>query len=444
MSPRKAITPGTMLPPKTGVKVRMYNVGFGDCFLLAFPVVGGKAFYMLIDCGVHNQYKDGSAILNNVVKDIAQATGSHLNLVVITHEHTDHMLGFNYCQELFKHFTIDDLWLAWTEDPADQLAQSLKQQYGKRVAALTTALQKLKEANAITALNIESILGFEMPAAPAALSGKLGELEFLRAQSRKKPVSSKDYRHPGEAPLSLPGVKGVKVTVLGPPKSEKLIKDLEETNELYLEAINMRGASTFATALATSAADSADEEEKAWFLRSCPFDKSFRIPPADAQSHEDYGSFFKGSYGFKETLDEGPSWRRIDDDWLSASEELALSINSLTNNTSLVLALELSGGKVLLFAADAQVGNWLSWYDLPPKQGGSSGNKVDIGDLLARTVLYKVGHHGSRNATLKEKGLEKMVDPGLVAMLSVDEHWAKEVKKPRWEHPDPNLLERLV
>ena len=37
-----------------------------------------------------------------------------------------------------------------------------------------------------------------------------------------------------------------------------------------------------------------------------------------------------------------------------------------------------------------------------------------------------------------------MVDPGLVAMLSVDEHWAKEVKKPRWEHPDPNLLERLV
>ena len=134
MSPRKAITPGTMLPPKTGVKVRMYNVGFGDCFLLAFPVVGGKAFYMLIDCGVHNQYKDGSAILNNVVKDIAQATGSHLNLVVITHEHTDHMLGFNYCQELFKHFTIDDLWLAWTEDPADQLAQSLKQQYGKRVA----------------------------------------------------------------------------------------------------------------------------------------------------------------------------------------------------------------------------------------------------------------------------------------------------------------------
>jgi uncharacterized protein YfiM (DUF2279 family) len=34
------------------------------------------------------------------------------------------------------------------------------------------------------------------------------------------------------------------------------------------------------------------------------------------------------------------------------------------DNTSLVLAIELADGDVLLFAADAQVGNWLSWQDL--------------------------------------------------------------------------------
>ena len=47
---------------------------------------------------------------------------------------------------------------------------------------------------------------------------------------------------------------------------------------------------------------------------------------------------------------------------------MALSINSYTNNTSIVLAVEITESnprKVLLFAADAQTGNWLSWQDLP-------------------------------------------------------------------------------
>jgi len=39
-------------------------------------------------------------------------------------------------------------------------------------------------------------------------------------------------------------------------------------------------------------------------------------------------------------------------------------LQSATNNTSLVLAIELEDGDVMLFAGDAQVGNWLSWQDL--------------------------------------------------------------------------------
>ncbi|TIM05499.1 hypothetical protein [Mesorhizobium sp.] len=45
---------------------------------------------------------------------------------------------------------------------------------------------------------------------------------------------------------------------------------------------------------------------------------------------------------------------------------LALDMNDATNNASLVLAFELGkGGNVLLFAADAQRGNWLSWAGRP-------------------------------------------------------------------------------
>ena len=58
-------------------------------------------------------------------------------------------------------------------------------------------------------------------------------------------------------------------------------------------------------------------------------------------------------------------------------------------------------------------------------------------DLLRRTIFYKVGHHGSHNATLREKGLEQM--SGLkVAMIPVDHEMA--VKK-RWVHmPLPELV----
>ena len=52
-------------------------------------------------------------------------------------------------------------------------------------------------------------------------------------------------------------------------------------------------------------------------------------------------------------------------------------------------------GKVLLFAADAQTGNWSSWADVKWDDPG-----VSTDDLLARTVFYKVGHHASHNATL--------------------------------------------
>ena len=45
---------------------------------------------------------------------------------------------------------------------------------------------------------------------------------------------------------------------------------------------------------------------------------------------------------------------------------------------------------------------------------------MSASDLLAKTSLYKVGHHGSHNATLSKQGLELMTHPELVAMLPVE------------------------
>lgn len=146
------------------------------------------------------------------------------------------------------------------------------------------------------------------------------------------------------------------------------------------------------------------------------------------------------------TLKVEQGWRRIDRDWLSYAGALAMKLDEDTNNTSLVLAIELAGsGQVLLFPGDAQVGNWLSWdgCSWTVKEAGKPDRTVSAADLLGRTVLYKVGHHGSHNATLKALGLERMNGKRLVAMIPVDEAVAKKQGKFGWKMPFEPLLRAL-
>jgi hypothetical protein len=107
------------------------------------------------------------------------------------------------------------------------------------------------------------------------------------------------------------------------------------------------------------------------------------------------------------------------------------SLDNATNNTSLILALEIiEDGRVLLFAADAQLGSWLSWHDhtFTVAENGTT-RDVSAKDLLDRTVFYKVGHHSSHNATTKAKGLERMKRTDLVAMIPLDSTTAEN----KWE-----------
>ena len=66
---------------------------------------------------------------------------------------------------------------------------------------------------------------------------------------------------------------------------------------------------------------------------------------------------------------------------------------------------------------------------------------VTVDDLLSRTVLYKVGHHASHNATLCEGGLEKMTHPDLIAVIPVNEDFA--VNSKHWKMPAQALYARL-
>jgi hypothetical protein len=418
------------------VKVRMYRQGLGDCFLLAFPGET-KPSYVLIDCGLVTSAPNRERI-KDVVADIAKATNRHIDLLIVTHEHWDHVSGFLEAADGFKDIEIENLWLAWTEDETKDLAQKILEEREQRFADVRAALGRARQEPGMA--HIRGLLdffgddGFGMGA--AAGRGTVEALKRARALS-KTPAR---YCYPKEE-LTVPGASGVRVYVLGPPLSKEKLEQVNPTvagHETYTEAdataLDARRSFLMAARYGgTSTALSANTDDQDLFDLSFPFDKRYRISEGEAKS--DF--FFRQHYGFEaaEVPGEkpGPEWRRIDDDWLDAAEDLALRLDRLTNNTSLVLAFELvKSRKVLLFPADAQVGNWMSWHDYTwTVQDGDRFRDVNAQDLLARTVLYKVGHHGSHNATLRDKGLKLMSHPDLVAMVPVDVKTAHEKK--RWK-----------
>jgi hypothetical protein len=437
----KATTQKRLAAPPSGVTVRMYSAGFGDCFLLAFRGKDGEPRYVLIDCGVHQQWTGGPQRMDLVANDIAQATGGKLHVVAVTHEHADHIYGFKYAKPVFDTMEIDELWLAWTEDPTNPVAKELKDLCAKRAQSVQAAIARLQVSGSPLANRLAAVLGFEVSSG-TALRGTADILDDLRGWTKKKLAKPEDYQKPGDS-LEIPNVKGVKCHVLGPPEDVGAIKKLIAKKEMYTPLATLDPETAFVAALAAASDAGAKASELFEFAK--PFDGYFEIPEESAASDEEFGGFFKKYYGFGKGARNGPEWRRINADWLAASDQLALSINSMTNNTSLVLAFELTETeprKVLLFAGDAQMGSWLSWQDVECQADGKNNEKLTGSELLRRTVLYKVGHHGSLNATARAKGLEMMESSELSAMISVDEVWARTVEG--WDHPEKVIVERLM
>ena len=453
------------------VRVRMYRQGLGDAFLLTFARQGAP-FYMLIDCGVFMGTPNAQAKMQQVANDIARTTAGtdgrgHLDVLVATHEHWDHVSGYKLAREIFETIDVDTVWVAWTEDPQNALAQELRAERHKTLNQLQAVVAQLQRDNVDTEhlQAIDSILEFfgapdvaGSPADPAhnghangaALAGTAGgavsdaapfqngtqeALDYIIGRGKQR-----RYCHPKpETTIALDGVEDVRVYVLGPPEDRSLITQSQPTggtDEVYLGKIPTTMEAFFAGVAQDAGAGSAASGQDL----STPFDSEYQISEAAARGSD----FFNRYYGFDDK-DPVASLRRIGTDWLAAMDELALNLDSNTNNTSLALAIELGeSGKVLLFPGDAQVGNWLSWADLAWSIADHEGRQTSVtaADLLARTVLYKVGHHGSVNATLRQKGLELMARQDLVAMVPVDEEFARNVK--HWNMPFPPLLQRLA
>jgi len=422
-----------------GVTVRMFCQGLGDCFLITFPQDDVRPYVILIDCGVAIRSAGEAELMRQVVNKIAEltktedVTKSIVDLLVVTHEHYDHVCGFVHAEKELAGIEFRQVWYAWTEARNDNLANELRDKHAKdktalaRTLAAVTAVPAPGRERFIQALR--GVSAFYEPV-PAAKKKKMLDVAAAMAAAGKLQQSGEPATlMPGKV-LRLPGTAGagvadrVQAFILGPPHDARTLRSINphKKNPETYEKSSLRAKISFLgmnwgwvagmTAHATGPKIDIQEEESGQAERAMPFDEKWRCKLASAEKAKD--PFFRQNYFASDAQ------RRIDGDWLfSGAQQLALYMESYTNNTSLALAFELPNSKkILLFAADAQVGSWLSWHDVSYKTDDN--RTLQMRDLLANTVLYKVGHHGSHNATLREKGLEMMSHPELVAMLPVE------------------------
>ena len=477
MSPRKK---PRLKAPASGVTVRMYRQGQGDCFLLAFPRKGGtrdNPVFLLIDCGYMGGSQfidDGEKIdIRECIADLVKATGGYIDYVAVTHEHADHVNGFNVKKSgklMFDQIEFGHVFLAWTEDGDDDFANSLRERFKDQLQALSIAEHRMgamglagDTANTVSQLlemelgDVDERAAFFASDDPEKVEGATNKraIWYLRDNASSGP----QFLRPGQAPFEIEGTKGAKAYVLGPPRDVKHLLSLDPKGDKEFKfgaGLALDGeASAFHMAMTDSVGGGAMSPFAKRYVEN--EDDVFGQPvgPApglyETESAADQIAAYNARY-YCETGQGVPQmdWRRIDGDWMRAAGAMALRLNDEVNNTSLVLAFELpETGKVLLFSGDAQLGNWMSWGDLSWGEGAC---ETSAKDLLGRCVFYKVGHHGSHNATINGTPDSEHANlswfargeyaKDFVAMIPVHHDWA--ITSKNWNHPLPAIDEALM
>jgi hypothetical protein len=363
--------------PPSSLTIRMYNVGFGDCFLLTFHYAKEER-HMLVDYGSTAAPKGGPAdYMAKVAEDIKKQTKGKLNIVVATHRHRDHISGFATdgagTGKTIASLKPDVVIQPWTEDPNTKpnasTATSSSFTSGKPDEKQITShfLGSLEDMHRVA----ESIARLATNPAVAGRDTR-NQLSFLGEDNLKNLSAVKCLMDMGKrakayyvnAGMQLNDLlPGVKITVLGPPtlkQSESIRKERSK------------------------------DPSEFWQFRS--FWASQRLAVTDAAAVTNAEPLFPNNNGTPAAEpDPNIRWfirqsRNIHADQLL---ELVRDLDSVMNNTSVILLFEI-GDRKLLFPGDAQIENWSFALNTP-----------ELRNLLKDVNLYKVGHHGSLNATPK-------------------------------------------
>lgn len=368
-------------PGKTGVRIRMYRVGFGDFFLVSIPASGGGCAHILVDCGVHAH---DLGAMPDALAQMKADTGGQLALVIMTHRHADHISGFASGKDTFAGFKVERVWMSWFEDPNDAVGARVQAQLTAVAAHLQSALQlRAAPGDGQYANMAGNILG-------AAGSSNDVALQVLR--SFKTPAGDPtpiDYYRAGDAANLPPSLiaAGLTAQILGPPTDLALVAQMDNHAHQYLTA---------------SPGGSAD--------RAATFDDAYWARDVAWPTLPDNPRWLRPLYT------EAQIERHITENEPDALAAAAQNADNAINNQSVVVLFGFRG-KTMLFCGDAQWGNWANFLFGGPV-GASSQLTAASSQILGSLDFLKVGHHGSTNATPID--VVKALRQGCVAMCSTD------------------------
>jgi hypothetical protein len=347
------------------VRVRMYQVGFGDCFLVLFdykkPLGDGRSQRsILIDFGSSHGPEGRSLKSEEVARRIAADCGGKLDVVVVTHRHKDHLSAFGSSKpgQIIEDLNPDLVVRPWTEHPNLE-ADAGEPMLGARSIGFRRALD---QAQAFAGTVAES------PLPGRGLAGDLKamaveELKNLPAIERLDRMASGHrgrYVFAGSDSGIAGLIPGITVSVLGPPT-------LEQSPEIEQQV---------------------ESHEEFWMLY-----QGLALSRLPAAAAEDALAPRLGAISKKEVPPGPARWlaEHLERHQLHSILRVVRRLDDALNNTSVILLIE-AGKKRMLFPGDAQIENWKFTLD---RLAGDPKLKK----RLSEVDLYKVGHHGSRNAT---------------------------------------------
>jgi hypothetical protein len=357
----------------SSITIRIYNVGSGDCLLLTFGY-GARDRHVLIDFGSSRAplaKKSKPDFMMEIAEDIREVCGGKLDAVVATRRHRDHINAFargskgrKDTGDIIRELQPDVVLQPWTEDPeTPEDALVPVNDPGDAVAGFRQALENMHAvAEDVAAYAQRSWLGPQLQKQLAFLGdaniANAGAVKNLASMGQKRV-----YGYFGSKSGLESVLPGVKVFVLGPPTLKQSDSIRRQTDK---------------------------NDDEFWHLYSSF--TSFWAFQAAAGRRVGAGQLFPRTRKQK----PGPANRWFVDRLRAMQDDSLLSIvrrlDAQMNNTSLVLLFE-TCGKRLLFPGDAQLENW-SYALRTLEQKGKRA-------MLEEVDLYKVGHHGSLNATPK-------------------------------------------